>query len=365
MVSAVVQIAVALFSTPIPYVAASVALGLYLYQRYRRERLAYLHWKVTAALQGLSPWSEEQAQALWAKGTNEPDVLVLQGAYFANLGHVDTAVNCVDRASSLSTRFGRISHELAFWLPGQVEPIGFGSNTSKGNAQLVRGHLELLRKQPRAALEWLETRMHEPHYAAVLATIADAHRQCGDPARAVAILRHTLPQVGDEQPRRRLRHRLASMLEGMGLLAEAAHEFRSLAWETSDQSAAYHAAALEQQLRDSAQRLVAQADAATYQAALLDIRSARGPRSRDRAFERWAPRLQQPHLREQLLLDASKLEAKAVLDKVAGLKTKAAQVRNLEEALYRLRSDGVPDQLQAAEISELQRVLAEVEASEE
>jgi hypothetical protein len=51
------------------------------------------------------------------------------------------------------------------------------------------------------------------------------------------------------------------------------------------------------------------------------------------------------------------------LDKVAGQKTKSAKLRNLHEALARISIDDIPDQLQAAEIAELERAVAQVEAS--
>lgn len=66
------------------------------------------------------------------------------------------------------------------------------------------------------------------------------------------------------------------------------------------------------------------------------------------------------HVQEQLLIEAARIEVRAVLDKVDGLKTPTAKRRNLEEALANLRNDPVPDELQAREIEMLEDALRDV-----
>jgi hypothetical protein len=69
-------------------------------------------------------------------------------------------------------------------------------------------------------------------------------------------------------------------------------------------------------------------------------------------------------LRQRLLLEASRVEVAAVLDKVDGLKTPAAKRRNLLAALEELQKDSVPDELQVQQITWLKDALAELETTE-
>ena len=70
--------------------------------------------------------------------------------------------------------------------------------------------------------------------------------------------------------------------------------------------------------------------------------------------------IHQQHVRERLYVKAARIEVRAVLDKVDGLKTAAAKRRNLEEALANLRSDPVPDDLQGREIALLEEALRDL-----
>lgn len=65
--------------------------------------------------------------------------------------------------------------------------------------------------------------------------------------------------------------------------------------------------------------------------------------------------------RQRLLLEASRIEVGAVLDKVDGLKTPAAKKRHLKAALDALKSDDVPDELQSQQVSWLEQALEQLE----
>ena len=56
-------------------------------------------------------------------------------------------------------------------------------------------------------------------------------------------------------------------------------------------------------------------------------------------------------------LAASRIETAAVLEKVDGLATDAAKRRHLEKAIATLRSDNIPDELQADQLRELEERL--------
>lgn len=96
---------------------------------------------------------------------------------------------------------------------------------------------------------------------------------------------------------------------------------------------------------------------------VADVEKARGPASRKAALDRGLGLLQQQHLRERLLMESARIEVRAVLDKVDGLKTPAAKRRHLTEALTALRADPVPDHLQAREIAVLEGALRELDAT--
>ena len=99
-------------------------------------------------------------------------------------------------------------------------------------------------------------------------------------------------------------------------------------------------------------------------AALLDwisrIESYKGAEARRNALARALEEITDPRERSQLQLAASRIEVAAVLDKVDGLATDAAKKRHLEKALAALRSDDVPDELQADQLRELEARLREL-----
>jgi hypothetical protein len=359
----IVEAIVAFFSTPVPYVLLVGAAGTYFSLRVRRDRLAKLYWDVVGNTQRPNAWAPDVADQLWRRGQDEPDVLLLRSAVLAGRGDIDGAIEYVEAATRKRALIGRLSGAVWLYFPRQVESIEFGSSNPDANLNLVRGHLEVLRGNASGALRWLHTRLHEPHYAAALLSLAEAHGLEGAPARAAGFLRAGLVRVYEPEVRQRLRHRLGSFLESLGAYAEAAAEFRALTMEGTQTDAPARYAQLEARLRDDRARQTAERDNAILFRTLAELEAARGPRSRDNALSSGLAQLVQPHMREQLLLEASRIEVRSVLDKVAGLKTKSAKLRNLHEALARISIDDIPDQLQAAEIAELERAVAQVEAS--
>lgn len=93
------------------------------------------------------------------------------------------------------------------------------------------------------------------------------------------------------------------------------------------------------------------------------VAAAKGSAGRRAALRYGLSALGAPAARERLKAECSRIEVEAVLDKVDGLKTKAAKRRNLEAALADIRDDDVPDELQADQIQWLEQALAELERS--
>jgi len=101
-------------------------------------------------------------------------------------------------------------------------------------------------------------------------------------------------------------------------------------------------------------------DDAVFQRSLEKLEAAKGPAGRRAALRDGLADLEQPAMRERLKLEASKVEVQAVLDKVDGLKTAAAKRRHLLAALEAIRSDDVPDELQAQQIHWLEAALSDL-----
>jgi hypothetical protein len=118
------------------------------------------------------------------------------------------------------------------------------------------------------------------------------------------------------------------------------------------------APAVEEPPRVPARRNVAEQSSADP---VLDwiarIEGYKGPVARRNALERALQEIQDPHARRQLMLAASKIEVAAVLDKVDSLASPAAKKRHLEKAIADIRADNIPDELQAAELQQLEERL--------
>jgi hypothetical protein len=91
------------------------------------------------------------------------------------------------------------------------------------------------------------------------------------------------------------------------------------------------------------------------------VESLKGPAARRAAVEQGLKELQDPALRERLLLEAAKINVHAALDKADGLKTAQAKRRTLQTALDEVRGDQLADELQAREIQLLTEALGTLE----
>ena len=92
-------------------------------------------------------------------------------------------------------------------------------------------------------------------------------------------------------------------------------------------------------------------------AALERIEAARGPVARGNALKAALAKLTDANDRSRLVLEASRLEAAAVLDKADSLKSPAAKRRHLEAAIASIQADEVPDELQREQLGWLQDAL--------
>lgn len=94
------------------------------------------------------------------------------------------------------------------------------------------------------------------------------------------------------------------------------------------------------------------------------IESLKGPAARRTAVEAALRSLQNEEQRKRLLLEASRIEVDATLGKVDSLKTASAKKRTLQNAIQELKSDLVPDELQAQLLEMLESELHNLESNE-
>ncbi|WP_437640287.1 hypothetical protein [Sorangium sp. So ce854] len=187
---------------------------------------------------------------------------------------------------------------------------------------------------------------------------------------AATEIRRALGLAMDEETARALRYALAVTLEDAGSPTQAAAEYASLG-DYQDAAARREAIRVQEQARQQAIRIEEEArrqralrtqEQATLDQALAKLEAARGPAGRRSAVRAGLDRLTLQDLRDQLLLEASRIEVDAVLEKVDGLRTAAAKRRHLLAALEALRADDIPDDLQAQQIRWLEEALAALEA---
>ena len=392
----------AVLATPYPWIAvgagALIYVGIWFGKRLRVERSAKRCLDAIAELAGVAGARAGALEGLAQDPGDQADAFIVLAAWYASAGRYAEGIAAVDSAIAQVPNMGGLVGAIPLRFPGLAEPISFGAfPAAQANLLLVGGHLRTLAGRAVEATQALEHRLHEPHYGAALTALVDAHVQCGNLPRATALLQNGLGSVQDPETFRALRYRLATLLEAAGATVAAAAELRAVLAhgpyadaqerlgrieaelaaasarasaqeeERRLQLAAATARAVAQeeerrvQLAAANARAIEQEDERRFQLALLEIRAARGPKSRENALEAARAGLQLPYMRERLLLEASRIEVQAVLEKVAGLKTQSARIRNLEEALYRLRSDEVPDEYQAEQITTLERALHEAE----
>jgi len=92
------------------------------------------------------------------------------------------------------------------------------------------------------------------------------------------------------------------------------------------------------------------------------LSSAKGPAARRAVIEAAEGVELSPERRLQLVLEASRIDTDAALEKVAGLKSKEVKRRRLQEALASVKGDAVPDEMQADQIALLEDALRTLEA---
>jgi hypothetical protein len=91
---------------------------------------------------------------------------------------------------------------------------------------------------------------------------------------------------------------------------------------------------------------------------LMDrLENSKGSAGRRNIIDKAALDIQNPEMRTKLLIEASRLDAEAALDKAESLKTDVAKRRRLQDALDAIRADPVPDHLQADQIAWLEEAL--------
>lgn len=354
-----------LFLTPIPYVLLAMVAAGYVIHRVREERLKKLYFDAVAAIERLPGSNAASVDRLWASRSTEADLLVLQAALLAQSARNDDALRYLHAAGSKAQRIGALSGGAALWFPGLLEPLWFGGTpATSANLHLAYGQLQALAGRTHEAVQTLAPRLHEPHFAAALGALADAYARAGRLDRAAAVLQQWLYRVADPSIQRDLRYRVAVYLDEAGSSEAAGSELRRVLVSGDYADARQRLQRIDGQRAASRERALVAQDEAAFNDAVARVRDARGPKSRERALEAGLARLQQPHMRELLLLEASRLEVEAVLERVAGLKTKKAKERNLREALDRLLSDDVPDELQREEIAMLQQALGALEAGQ-
>jgi hypothetical protein len=90
------------------------------------------------------------------------------------------------------------------------------------------------------------------------------------------------------------------------------------------------------------------------------IESFKGSVARRNALERALEVIHEPKDRHELVLAASRIEIAAVLDHVDRLSSHIAKKRRLQKAIEDIRADNIPDELQDAELRELETRLRDL-----
>lgn len=392
----IVSAVLAALATPYPWIVLALAglgyAGYRLAGILRRERLEALFFDTVAALHDGDPRAAELLGQLEHRGHNEADAMLLIAAGAANQGQVQDALAALDRASALAAGIGRLSGGLPLDFPGLPATLWFfADGWGSGGLEVARAQLRVLAGQARLAVDTLRPTAMDPAYAIAMSTLAEAHAVLGDPARAAAALKEALrAKELDAEIAHNLRYRLAWLLEQQGAAAAAQREYRALVdagghEDAAERLAAIEEAAAEERRRKAEARREAQeaqaaaeeqrrlADAQrlqreselreeeTLRQALDRLEGAKGPAGRRAALSWGLDRLTIPALRQRLMVEASRVEVEAVLDKVDGLKTAAAKRRHLTAALEALRADEIPDEVQAQQIRWLEEAIAALE----
>lgn len=94
---------------------------------------------------------------------------------------------------------------------------------------------------------------------------------------------------------------------------------------------------------------------------LSKLESLKGAASRRAVVEGALKSMASEEMKQRLLLEASRIEVNAVLDKVDALKTASAKKRTILSALDEIKADAVADTLQTKQIEMLESALREIE----
>lgn len=93
-----------------------------------------------------------------------------------------------------------------------------------------------------------------------------------------------------------------------------------------------------------------------YLAVIGDIETAKGPSTRRAAYERGRAILP-PEMHDRLAVEATRIEVRAVLDKIDTLKTPSSKRRHLLEALEMIRTGDIPDGARVQGVAALESAL--------
>ncbi|WP_437896534.1 hypothetical protein [Sorangium sp. So ce124] len=458
--------------------AAGATYAIYrIARRIWRERLEVLFFDAIAALHASDPRAAELLSTLKARGRDDADAWLLLAADAACRARYQEALAALERAAARVPSIGRLSSGMTLAFPGLLAPLPFRpGGGGAGSIEVARAQIHVLDGRPREAVGDFKLSASDPAFSLGACALADAQvalgeiehaatalRQAADApgcapelsrrlryklarlledseSRSAAIveyqaliaqggledaadrlsalqaevederrheeearkrqeevqqrealkvaiahaeklgaagqhglaaagLRHALKLPMDEETARGVRYKLAIALEDAGTPMQADQEYEALG-EYEDAPARREAIRAREQARRRAilaeeeerrQRALRAQEKETLDEALAKLEAAKGPAGRRSAVRFGLERLTLHDLRDQLLLEASQIEVDAVLEKVDGLKTAAAKRRHLLTALDAVRSDEVPDELQAQQIRWLEEALAALE----
>jgi hypothetical protein len=227
---------------------------------------------------------------------------------------------------------------------GTLNSFEFASRTY-GAVFLIANRAKLVNLTPEGRL------ILEADHQERLAAIKQEHEERIAEIRAVRDER--LAEIDERQreaSERLAELRLAADAEMEDWAADArAERLQSRADEESDDGATTAAS------RDEARENLA------FMKWVAAIEAAKGPAGRRAAMDAGVLALTRQEMKDKLMLEGSRIEVQAALDKADGLKTPAAKLRTLRSALDGVRSDSVPDELQAQQIQWLEDAIADVE----
>ncbi len=156
-----------------------------------------------------------------------------------------------------------------------------------------------------------------------------------------------------------MRYAAARLYEQAGELSSAVHEYGEiLAGCAEYEDAVQRRAALWERCEEEKQRAALSRDDAALERAVLRVRAARGPAGRSAAVAKGLTELALPETRGRLRSEALGIEVQAVLDKVAGLRTRAARLRNLQVAILTMDVREVPEEAGRQHMQRLHDALA-------